>query len=90
MNEGDLLQYLFSGFVTACMGVIGFFTKRVVDDVAELKKEGSECKVNLANLRAEVARDYAREVNVQSSLNRIHERLDKLPAEIVSTLDRRK
>ena len=90
MTDDTLLQIIFSAFVTACMSVIGFFTKRVCDDVKELKKDGKECAVALANFKADVARDYAREVNVQASLNRIHERIDRLPKEIVDVIERRK
>lgn len=88
-DDASSLQFLFTTFVTVCMAIIGFFTKRVIDDVKELKQDSKQCALNLANFKADVAKDYAREVNVQASLNRIHERLDRLPKEIVDTIERR-
>lgn len=46
------------------------------------------CELRLADFKTEVARDYSRDANVQASLSRIHDRVDKLPQEIVQLLNR--
>ena len=89
MTEEDMVQYMLTAFVTLCVAIIGFFTRRIVLDVERLKAGSQQCEVNRANFRAEVAKDYARDVNVQSSLSRIHQRLDRLPQEIIEILNAR-
>lgn len=65
-------------------------THHVAEEVAELKRDSAECKVSLANFKAEVAKEYAKEVTLQASLARIHERIDRLPKEIIDLLEHRK
>lgn len=84
-DETEAIGILWKAGV-AVMGIggmiISFFTKRVVTDVDNLKRSESECKLDIANFRAEVARDYAKDASVQSSLSRIHDRLDDLGNEL--------
>lgn len=53
--------------------IIGFFTRRVVSDVDQLKKSDAQCKLDLANFKTEVAKDYSKDVNIQASLKRVYE-----------------
>jgi predicted nuclease with TOPRIM domain len=89
MLEDTTVQSIFSAFAALCVAVIGFFTRRVVQDVEGLKQERHECKLELEKFKTEVARDYSKDVNVQSSLNRIHDRIDRLPQEIASMMERK-
>lgn len=56
--------------------IIAFFTQRIIGDVDYLKKSDVDAKLDLANFKTEVAKDYAKDQSVQQSLARIHDRLD--------------
>lgn len=64
------------------LAIIGFFTKRVIADVDKLKAGNSDCKLDLANFKTEVANNYAKDASVQASLARIHDRMEMAFTEI--------
>ena len=86
MPPEDFLSWVVKTVLGAAVAVVMYFTKQLTDEVKQLKQDGSESKVSLANFKAEVAKDYARDVNVQMSLNRIHQRLDSLPKDIADQI----
>lgn len=56
--------------------VVSFFTKRVINDVDYLKKSDADCRLDLANFKTEVAKDYAKRESTQQSLARIHDKME--------------
>jgi hypothetical protein len=63
--------------------------KRMDDQDGRLKRleqNDADCQLGLANFKTEVANNYAKDATMQSSLARIHDRLDKLPGEIIHVL----
>lgn len=69
---------------TGIFGLFGYSAKRNITtmdkklerhdtDLEYLKKSDSDCKLDLANFRTEVARDYSKDVNIQASLKRVYE-----------------
>lgn len=68
--------------IMALMGFIGANMREGIkdneNDVKSLRDEHSSCELDLANFKTEVALGYSKEVNTQSSLGRIHDRLDTM------------
>lgn len=52
--------------------------ERLGGDVKALQKSDSDCKLDLANFKTEVAKEYAKDTTMQQSLARIHEKIEKL------------
>ncbi len=93
MGDASLLDWMFKAFATLCMAIIGYFTKAVVDDVREIKKENADCRLNHANLRTHISENYATKSDLNStrletndSLKRLHDRIDQLPKDIIQLL----
>ena len=93
IEEEGFLRWAFYGFLTVCITIIGFFTKRVVEDVSDLKSDGADCRLNHEKLRTHISENYATKIDVNSSrletnetLKRLHERIDHLPRDIISLL----
>ncbi len=82
----DAYDWIAKSFIAGCVAVIAFFTKRVVSDVTELKKDSADCKLNLANYKTEVSNTYSKETSTQASLSRIHDRMDKIGEDFQSGL----
>jgi hypothetical protein len=66
--------------------VMSYFTKRLISKVDDLDKAGSTANLNLEKFKTEVAKEYAKDISVQASLSRLHERIDDIPREVVSLL----
>lgn len=52
------------------------------------ERKHAECSLEVERFKTEVHRDFAKDATVQSSLSRIHERLDRLPREIIEAISR--
>lgn len=68
------------------MGVFGWIGRGMHADIKALQKSDADCKLDLAEFKAKVATDYTDKQTMQSSLARIHDRLDNLPGEIISII----
>lgn len=87
-DDPSVIDWLFKAFATACMGIIAFFTKRVVNDVAELQRNSAKCEVDLANYKTHVSDNYAKETTMQQSLSRIHDRIDDMATDIKTIISK--
>jgi hypothetical protein len=56
------------------------------ETLKEHKELHGECKLELAQFRTEVHREFAKDATVQHQLARIHERIDRLPKEIIDAI----
>lgn len=81
------------------MGVIGWLMnrsiKRLDKDIEshsskldDHDKQHAHCTLELANFKTEVAKEYAKDVTVQQSLGRIHDRIDDVATDIKTLLQR--
>lgn len=78
MPDGDLLNGLLKSAVTLAIAIIGFFTKRTMDDVKDNTNKINKIELEHANYKTHVSDNYAKDATVQSSLSRIHERIDEV------------
>lgn len=67
----------FGYFLGISIMIIGFFTKRTVEDVDDLRLRTHKNELDLANYKTEAATTFAKDQTIQSSLSRIHERIDE-------------
>lgn len=97
MNENSIVVWLALTGIGIGGSLIMYLLTRAVNrldkDIEEhddLLKEHSEkheeCRLELSNFKAEVARDYAKDSTIQNSLARVHQRIDSLPKEIIDLL----
>ncbi len=84
--EGSAFDWLVKGALGILMGIVAFFTKQVVGDVARLKDSQHSDKLDLANYKTEVANNYATQKSVHDSLSRIHDRIDDVATDIKTIL----
>ena len=79
---------VFDIVATGAMAMIGYFVKghnRRIEHM-ESSQEKNADQLNKHMLESE--KRYAKEETLQTSLARIHDRLDKLPADIIKIVDR--
>ena len=76
VDEKNILELL-GAFM---MAIIGYFTKRTVDEVRQTSKEVSEYKLH-------AAQHYASRGETQHSLDRIHSRMDDITRSVDSKFD---
>lgn len=87
MDETNIKIWILVGLVSVGCGMICFLMNRAINRLdkdremhsAKLDEHGDlhkECALSLANFKAEVAGNYAKEITMQQSLARIHDRLD--------------
>ena len=93
---------ILSGFVTLCIAVIGYFLRRLIDDMRDLQIQGTKCEVkyeeqktSVANIRTHISENYATKTDLNASrletsesLKRVYEKLDALPQIILNLIDR--
>ncbi len=84
MPDGDLLNNILKSGLAVAMAIIGFFTKRTMDDLKENITKTNNIELDHANYKTHVSENYAKDATVQSSLTRIHDRID----EVGSTVER--
>ena len=73
---GNLWHWAIHGVLASYAALLTWLGKGVIDDVTILKKTDGACRLDLANFRTEVANTYSKDVSVQASLGRLHDRLD--------------
>lgn len=83
--DGAIIHETITGLMAVIMALMGFISSSMRDtikdnesDIRGLQTEHASCKLDLANFKTEVALNYSKEVNTQSSLGRIHDRLDTM------------
>jgi hypothetical protein len=81
-DDTGWLEWAFKGLVGAFFVVGGYLGKGVTDDVRELQKDHYQSELALAAYKLEVERSFAKEVSVQASLGRIHDRMDEIGDDI--------
>lgn len=93
VDETSFIDWLFKAFAAACMAVIGYFTKCLVDDVRVIERDAAETKLENQKLRTHVSENYATKTDMHTSrleykdeLKRLHERLDHLPRDIIQLI----
>ena len=86
-DDIGLLDWIFKGFAALCMAIIGFFTRKVVNDVHELQDDSKACELKLANYKTEVSNTYAKEETMQNSLARVHDKMEKIGDKIDRRMD---
>lgn len=60
------------------------------DRLNEHDEKHQTCSLELANFKTEVANNYAKDASVQSSLGRIHDRIDEVSKDIKTLLSKGK
>lgn len=75
MNEH--LWQILAGATAILTGIVGWMWVNMIGRLSNLEKEGADCKLNLANHALEAERTYAKEVNVQAALARVHNTMEK-------------
>ncbi len=86
--DDNILWKALLGLLAVVTAMISFASKKLIGDVEALKKSDAECKLDLANFKTEVATNYAKDATVQSSLSRIHDRIDSISDDIKQILQR--
>lgn len=76
-NETETVHWLMHAILVSYAGIITWLGKGVYNDVRNLKDNSHNCTVDLANFRTEVANSYVKELTMQSSLARVHDRIDE-------------
>lgn len=74
---------LWSGVLTACLGVIGWILKSYADEVKRLS-------ILLNRTREEIAREYVTKGEAYADINRILSRIDSLDAKLDRLIEGRK
>lgn len=59
------------------LGVFGWVGRGMHADIKDLRRSDADCKLELANFKAEVAKDYAKQETTQASLARIHDKMEE-------------
>ena len=92
-GEINTWEYILNGALTLLLSIVGFFTKRVIQDVDKMKQAHSDCKLDLANSKLDLA-NFKTEVSdnyvKQNTLERLHDRIDEVQRDIKTILQRTK
>lgn len=75
MDDPVVVMFLKNAWILIC-GVFGWMGRGMYADIKNLQKSDADCKLDLANFKAEVANDYAKQETTQSSLARIHDKME--------------
>jgi hypothetical protein len=76
LGEGNAWHWIIHGILASYVALLTWLGKGVFNDVQTLKKTDGLCKLELANFKTDVANTYSKDISVQYSLARIHDRLD--------------
>lgn len=83
-DEHNAFYWLIQGLLAALLAIVGFFTKGVIEDVNKMKESDAKCALDLANFKTDVANNYVKE----STLSRIHDRIDTMQDDIKQILQK--
>lgn len=72
----DSIKYIWGAFVTITLPLIGFFTTRTLGELDGVKKKTDSNELELERYKTHVSDNYAKDASVQTSLARIHDRMD--------------
>lgn len=77
-TSNELYHWLIHGILASYTGLLTWLGKGVYNDVKELKSHQQDCKLDLANFKTEVSKEYSKETSTQASLARIHDQIEKM------------
>ena len=66
--------------------IAAYFIKDIKQDIKENEQHVEKLKDSHQNFQLEVHREFAKEINVQLSLDRIHKRIDEVGTDIKKLL----
>lgn len=85
----DNIQIGVTSIITLLLGVVGWILKKRDGEITELKTDLKEHKTTVDNIgkemtkfQLEVHTSFAKEVNMQTSLSRVHERMEKMATDV--------
>lgn len=81
---------IFEIAATGVMGVIGYFVRSHDRRIERIEDTNIKTQTDLSNHKLDSEKRFAKEETLQSSLSRIHDRLDRLPDDIIKIVDRNK
>lgn len=81
-SSEPLLARLIATLIAMGIAIIGYFTKRTIDDLDEVSKKTHKLEVDLAEFKLHIANNYAKDATVQQSLGRLHDRMDAIGEDI--------
>jgi hypothetical protein len=76
------LDWAFKSLVGLLFIIGGYLGQGVKSDVRELQKNQAQADLALAAYKLEVERTFAKDTSVQTSLARIHDRMDEIGDDI--------
>lgn len=89
MDENTLTRII-QGLLGLIMAIGAWLWARAIRDIDNLEEHMQRSDLDHADFKTHVANTYSKEASTQASLSRIHDRIDKLPGEIVALIDRKK
>lgn len=82
LDELSIFRWLLEAMGAVCVFFIGLFVKGHNMRIARMERETDVVERDLSNFKLDAEKRFAKEETMQTSLARIHDRLDKLPREI--------
>jgi len=75
-DGGGLINWTIHAILISYTALLTWLGKGMYNDVKDLKDHQSDCELSLANFRTEVSKDYAKDITIQASLARVHDKME--------------
>lgn len=80
--------WLFKGTVGIILAIGAFIMKNLHSELVKLRDKQGQLDMDLSAHKLEAEKRYAKEETLQSSLARVHERIDSMDVRVNSKLDK--
>ena len=88
MSYDSFIEWIFKGFIAFAMTLAAFITKNLHTEIVKIRDKQNSLDGDFRDHKLEAEKRYAKEETLQSSLSRVHQRIDRMDETLNLKLDK--